>query len=118
MKINTFVMYNTVSARKASLYEFTLNIVAEMIGMSTILNPDLRSAIVPSQNRLTSRCMPAEIKRRLVCKVCVGRVKAGTLKKASQTIYGCLTCRVALCLPYCFCLYHTVDKFENVQSEE
>lgn len=94
MKINLYVMYNSITPKRVSLYNFSLRIVSDLLELCNVLNPsvprpDLRIIAIAEKSRLFSHCMPAELTKRVLCNVCLAQFKNGYLNSASQTKNGC-----------------------------
>lgn len=70
-----------------------------------------RPSLAPVEDRLTQRHLPCTFPSRSWCHVCHMRFKHGLHDKRSQTTYGCQDCRKHLCLPKCFSVYHSVNKY-------
>ena len=122
MKLNSFIMYNSVQDKKVSLYSFSVTLLQQLFTAAACPAPIPRPALTQTagQNpdRLTSRCLPGDLGRRAYCRVCYYRRKAGTTEKLSQTRYGCDTCNTHLCLPFCFRVYHSVRNYVDITDEE
>lgn len=114
MKLNSYVVYSSLSNKNISLYDYTLNLCEQLILIANGLDQNIpcpARMLTTDLARLTRRCMPGNLKRKSYCRVCYQRQKKGTAEKKRQTKFGCSDCKVHLCLPDCYRIYHTIANF-------
>ncbi|XP_052061750.1 piggyBac transposable element-derived protein 4-like [Mytilus californianus] len=66
-----------------------------------------RPSLMPVENRLVQRHMPASFDKKSKCHLCYMRNRNNRQVPIKQTKFGCLECVKHLCLPECFSKYHT-----------
>ena len=114
-KLNSYIMYNSVTDKRVVLFQFTLTLVQHMLAHSQQELPMIMPA--PDHDRLTARCMPDDLHRKNYCCVCYHRHKNNVAEQRRQTRYGCSKCEVHLCLPHRFRIYHTVRQYATYIEE-
>ena len=112
MKLNSYIMFNSLVEKKVSFFEFSIGLVHEILEQTKDV-PVPRPLPSEPNARLTTRCLPSSLGRKSWCRVCYRRYGNHPTVTRKQTKYGCKDCSVHLCLPHCFAIYHTVSKYET-----
>lgn len=118
MKVNSWVLYNSMAEKPVSFYEYTLRLLAEMFLTQDRIQPQPNRHLPDHPDRLQKRCMPHIYPKRSYCKVCYEQAKYDENKTRSQTRFGCDSCGQHLCIPFCFVIYHTIKNYETYKAPQ
>ena len=97
-KLNSYIMYNSVTDKKVVLFQFTLTLVKQMLAHSQPEVPRIMPA--PDHDRLTARCMPDDLHRKSYCRLCGTRImlqsRGGRQSTGALSVRCTFVCRTVL----------------------